>query len=338
MKVSDYDYKLPLSLIAQRPLDKRSESKLMVLNRSNKTISHRKFEDIVNYFGPNDVLVINNSKVLPARLQGIKEDTFAHIEILLLKEIEKDIWEVLVKPQRRVKVGTIVKFSDELKIKITKVKDKGICQGQLIYQGILIEILERLGEMPLPPYIKEKITDNDRYQTVYAKELGSAAAPTAGFHFTDDLLNKLKLKGVTIIEITLHVGLGTFRPVDVEIVEEHEMHAETYYIDKESANLLNQALKEGKKITAVGTTSVRTLESNYNNGFTSGLFETNIFIYPGYQFQVVDHLITNFHLPKSSLVMLVSAFYNKDEILKSYQVAIDKNYRFFSFGDAMLIY
>ncbi|MGI6771143.1 MAG: tRNA preQ1(34) S-adenosylmethionine ribosyltransferase-isomerase QueA [Acholeplasmataceae bacterium] len=338
MKVNDFDYKLPPKLIAQTPLEKRDESKLMVINRENNTLKHEHFYDILNYFKKEDVIILNDSKVLPARLYGIKEDTMAKIEVLLLKETTEDIWEILVKPARRVKAGTTVKFSDDLKLEILEVRDKGIAIAKLIYNGILNEILALLGEMPLPPYIHEKLEDKDRYQTVYAKNLGSAAAPTAGFHFTNEIIEQLKHNGVEFITITLHVGLGTFRPVDVDNIEDHEMHYETYYLSDESTRLLNEAIKENKKITCVGTTTLRVLESNFDGKFTSGLYETNLFIYPGYKFKVVDHLITNFHLPKSTLLMLVSAFYTKDKILAAYQEAILHNYRFFSFGDAMLIY
>lgn len=338
MKVNDFDYKLPQKLIAQTPLEKRDESKLMVLDRTNNSIKHEHFYDILNYFKAGDVIVLNDSKVLPARLYGIKEDTLAKIEVLLLKETTHDIWEILVKPARRVKPGTVVKFSDDLTLEILEVKDKGIAFAKLNYTGILNEILAKLGEMPLPPYIHEKLDDKDRYQTVYAKNIGSAAAPTAGFHFTNEIIDKLKLQGVEFINVTLHVGLGTFRPVDVENIEDHDMHYETYYLSTESTNLLNDAVTSGKKITCVGTTTLRVLESNFDGKFTSGLFETNLFIYPGYKFKVVDHLITNFHLPKSTLLMLVSAFYSKEKILAAYNDAILHNYRFFSFGDAMLIY
>jgi S-adenosylmethionine:tRNA ribosyltransferase-isomerase len=338
MKVNDFDYKLPQKLIAQTPLEKRDESKLMVLDRTNNSIKHEHFYDILNYFKAGDVIVLNDSKVLPARLYGIKEDTLAKIEVLLLKETTHDIWEILVKPARRVKPGTVVKFSDDLTLEILEVKDKGIAFAKLNYTGILNEILANLGEMPLPPYIHEKLDDKDRYQTVYAKNIGSAAAPTAGFHFTNEIIDKLKLHGVEFINVTLHVGLGTFRPVDVENIEDHDMHYETYYLSTESTNLLNDAVTSGKKITCVGTTTLRVLESNFDGKFTSGLFETNLFIYPGYKFKVVDHLITNFHLPKSTLLMLVSAFYSKEKILAAYNDAILHNYRFFSFGDAMLIY
>jgi len=338
MKVNDFDYKLPPKLIAQTPLEKRDESKLMVINRENNTLKHEHFYDILNYFKKGDVIILNDSKVLPARLYGIKEDTMAKIEVLLLKETTKDIWEILVKPARRVKTGTTVKFSDDLKLEILEVRDKGIAIAKLIYNGILNEILALLGEMPLPPYIHEKLEDKDRYQTVYAKNLGSAAAPTAGFHFTNEIIEQLKNNGVEFINVTLHVGLGTFRPVDVDNIEDHEMHYETYYLSDETTQLLNEAIRENKKITCVGTTTLRVLESNFNGKFTSGLYETNLFVYPGYKFKVVDHLITNFHLPKSTLLMLVSAFYTKEKILAAYQEAILHNYRFFSFGDAMLIY
>ncbi len=338
MKVNDFDYVLPKRLIAQTPLEKRDTSKLMVLNRNDDSIKHQNFYDITNYFGTNDVIVLNDSKVLPARLYGNKIGTNAKIEILLLKEIETDIWEILVKPARRVKPQTIINFSNKLQLEILEVQDKGIAIGKLIYDGVLIEILSLLGEMPLPPYIHEKLKDSDRYQTIYAKNSGSAAAPTAGFHFTNETLQKLKSHGVEIINVTLHVGLGTFRPVDVTNVEDHDMHYESYYLSDESASLLNQAIKNHKKITCVGTTSLRVLESNYTDKFNSGYFETNLFIYPGYKFKVVDHLITNFHLPKSTLLMLVSAFYSREKILAAYNDAILHNYRFFSFGDSMLIY
>ncbi|MGI6782279.1 MAG: tRNA preQ1(34) S-adenosylmethionine ribosyltransferase-isomerase QueA [Acholeplasmataceae bacterium] len=338
MKVNDFDYVLPKRLIAQTPLEKRDTSKLMVLNRNDDSIKHQNFYDITNYFGTNDVIVLNDSKVLPARLYGNKIKTNAKIEILLLKEIEPDIWEILVKPARRVKPQTIINFSNKLQLEILEVKDKGIAIGKLIYDGVLIEILSLLGEMPLPPYIHEKLKDSNHYQTIYAKNLGSAAAPTAGFHFTNETLQKLKSQGVEIINVTLHVGLGTFRPVDVTNVEDHDMHYESYYLSDESASLLNQAIKNHKKITCVGTTSLRVLESNYTDKFNGGYFETNLFIYPGYKFKVVDHLITNFHLPKSTLLMLVSAFYSREKILAAYNDAILHNYRFFSFGDSMLIY
>lgn len=338
MKVEDFNYHLPENLIAQSPLEKRDHSKLMVLNRSDQTIKHLNFYDITQFFSSEDVIVINNSKVLPARLHGIKKDTKALIEVLLLTEVSKDVWEILVKPARRVKPQTIVVFSDLLEMEILEVKEKGIATAKLIYDGILIEILSQLGEMPLPPYIHEKLQNSDRYQTVYAKELGSAAAPTAGFHFTTEILDKLRAKGVQIIEVTLHVGLGTFRPVDANNVEEHEMHYETYYLSQEAAKMLNEAVQSHKKITCVGTTSVRVLESNFQAEFKAGLYKTNIFIYPGYHFKVVNKIITNFHLPKSTLIMLVSAFYSKDEILRAYDAAVKNNYRFFSFGDAMLIY
>lgn len=339
MKVKEFDFNLPEELIAQHPLKDRDHSRLMVLNRNDKTIEHKHFYDIIDYFNKGDILVLNNSKVIPARLYGIKEETHAKIEILLLKELDrKDVWEVLVKPFRRVKEGTIVKFSDELLLKVLKLKGAGICEVKLIYDGILIEILEKLGTMPLPPYIKERLKEQNRYQTIYAKDLGSAAAPTAGFHFTKELLAKIRKKGVEILEITLHVGLGTFRPVSVDDVLDHHMHFETYYITEEVAERLNKAKNQHKKIFAVGTTTVRTLESNFDGKFHSGVYETDIFIYPGYKFMTIDHLITNFHLPKSTLLMLVSAFYSKEEILRAYEVAIKNRYRFFSFGDSMLIY
>lgn len=339
MKTSDFDYYLPEELIAQTPLIDRSSSRLMVLNREDETIENKKFIDILDYLTPNDVLVMNDTKVYPARLYAYKEDTKAHIEVLLLKDLGNNIWECLTKPQRRVKIGTILIFNDKLKGECQEVLDEGICHIKLIYDGILVEILNEIGEMPLPPYIHEKLVDNDRYQTVYAKNLGSAAAPTAGLHFTNELLEKIKAKGVEIIYVTLNVGLGTFRPVNVEDVSRHKMHSEAYHITKETADKLNEAKKSGKRIIAVGTTSVRTLESCYHeDGFVEESKETSIFIYPGYKFKVVDALITNFHLPKSTLIMLVSAFSNKDFILKAYNLAVKEKYRFFSFGDAMFIY
>lgn len=338
MKVNEYDFNLPKELIAQSPLEKRDNSKLMVLNKINGKIKHDNFFNIKNYLNEGDCLVLNETKVLPARIFGKKEITNANIEILLLKEIKKDVWETLTRPARKIKVGDIVNFNNILKAKCILEKDEGIRVFQLFYDGILIEILDKLGSMPLPPYITKTLKDKDRYQTVYANNLGSAAAPTAGLHFTKELINELKEKGVIILYITLHVGLGTFRPVNVENVLDHKMHSEEYYIDEETKDMLNKAVKEKRKIIAVGTTTVRTLESNFNdNKFSSGNFSTNIFIYPGYKFKVVDELITNFHLPKSSLIMLVSALSSKDNILNAYKMAIEEKYRFFSFGDSMLI-
>ncbi len=334
----DYDYELPQELIAQTPLPNRSESKLMVLNRRNKTIEHKHFSDIIDSLDEKDVLVLNDTKVIPARLYGHKEDTNALIEILLLKDEGNNIWQTLAKPQRRVKIGTIISFGDgRLKAKCISKEDMGICKFELIYEGILVEILDSLGEMPLPPYIHEKLKDKDRYQTVYAKNPGSAAAPTAGLHFTEELLSKLKNKGVEIVYVTLHVGLGTFRPVEEEDLTNHIMHSEYYEISEAAASKLNAALKNKKRIIACGTTSTRTLESAYNNGFKACCANTSIFIYPGYEFKVVSAQITNFHLPKSTLIMLVSAFAGREFILEAYQKAVEEKYRFFSFGDAMFI-
>ena len=339
MKTSDFDYNLPEELIAQTPIKDRDKSRLLVMDRVTGEIEHKTFIDIIDYLNPGDVLVLNNTKVLPARLIGNKEDTDAVIEVLMLKDLGDDTWECLSKPARRVKVGTIVKFSDELKAECTFVGEDGIRHFKFIYNGILMEILDKLGEMPLPPYIHEKLKDKDRYQTVYAKELGSAAAPTAGLHFTKDLLNKIKEKGILIEEITLHVGLGTFRPVEVEDVNNHKMHSEFYTMSKETANVLNIAKKDNRRIISVGTTTTRTLETimNLYNEFKECSGWTDIFIYPGYEFKAIDALITNFHLPKSTLVMLVSAFSTKENILNAYKEAVNEKYRFFSFGDAMFI-
>lgn len=340
MEVKEFDYYLPEDLIAQTPLLKRDESRLLVLDKKTGSINHEKFYNIINYLNKGDTLVLNNTKVLPARLIGIKEQTDAVIEILLLKNLEKDKWECLVKPARRIKEGTIISFGDKkLKAKCCGVFEDGIRHFELLYEGILMEILEELGTMPLPPYIHEKLKDQSRYQTVYAKEVGSAAAPTAGLHFTEELLDKIKEKGVNITYVTLHVGLGTFRPVNVEKIEEHEMHSEFYSMSKETAELLNKTHQSGKKIIAVGTTSTRTLETiaNKYEQFIECSGWTNIFIYPGYKFKAIDNLITNFHLPKSTLVMLVSALAGREKILNAYQIAVKNNYRFFSFGDAMFI-
>ena len=340
MKTSDFDYNLPEELIAQTPLKNRAESRLLVLDKKNKTYEDKVFTDILEYLNEGDALVINDTKVIPARLIGVKEETLAKIEILLLKNIEGDIWQALAKPQKRLKVGTIVSFGDGLlKAEVLDVLDEGMVNVKLIYKGILNEILDKLGEMPLPPYIHEKLKEKDRYQTVYAKNIGSSAAPTAGLHFTKELLKKVEEKGIKIVHITLHVGLGTFRPVNVDDITHHVMHSEYYEIDESSAQILKEVKKNGKKIVAVGTTSVRTLETIYDkygeikacSGYTS------IFIYPGFKFKVVDAIITNFHLPKSTLIMLVSAFAGKDFILNAYNHAVKEKYRFFSFGDAMLI-
>ena len=339
MKTDDFDYYLPEELIAQVPLNDRTSSKLMVLDKKTGQIEHKHFYDIVDYLNEGDVLVINDTKVMPARLMGTKEETKAHIEILMLKNIEKDVWECLVKPAKRVKEGTIIDFGGILKGKCIKVLDEGIRHIEFEYKGIFYEILDKLGEMPLPPYIHEKLKDKDRYQTVYAKEIGSAAAPTAGLHFTKELMDKLKQKGIIITNVTLHVGLGTFRPVNVEDVTKHEMHSEFYQMSKESAEILNKAKKENRRIISVGTTSTRTLETvmNLYGEFKECSGWTKIFIYPGFEFKAIDGLITNFHLPKSTLVMLVSAFSSKEIILNAYKIAVENNYRFFSFGDAMFI-
>lgn len=340
MKVEDFDYNLPERLIAQTPLEKRDSSRLLVLDKKTGAINHQHFYNIIEYLEEGDTLVLNDTKVLPARLIGEKEETKAVIEILLLKNIAGDDWECLVKPARRIKIGTVVSFGrGKLKAKCIKEGTDGIRHFTLIYNGILLEILEELGTMPLPPYIHEKLKDQSRYQTVYAKEVGSAAAPTAGLHFTKELLEKIKDKGVNIAYVTLHVGLGTFRPVSVDVIEEHKMHSEYYQMSKEVAKLLTETKKSNHKIIAVGTTSTRTLETimtKYHE-FRECSGWTDIFIYPGYEFKAIDNLITNFHLPKSTLVMLVSALAGKDNILNAYQEAINQEYRFFSFGDAMLI-
>ena len=340
MKTDDFDYYLPENLIAQTPINKRDESKLMVLNKETGTIEHHHFADIIDYLTPNDVLVLNDTKVMPARLIGQKEDTNGHIELLLLKNTQNNIYECLCKPAKRVKIGTIVNFGDGiLKAKCIEVKEEGIREFEFLYDGIFYEILDKLGEMPLPPYIHKKLKDKNRYQTVYAKNIGSAAAPTAGLHFTQELLEKLKNKGITICYVTLHVGLGTFRPVNVEDVTTHKMHSEFYTINEETAKILNQAKKDGKNIVSVGTTTTRVLETvmNQYQTFKACSGYTSIFIYPGYQFKAVDSLITNFHLPKSTLIMLVSAFCSKEIIMNAYSEAIKNNYRFFSFGDSMFI-
>ena len=339
MKTDDFDYYLPEELIAQTPIDKRDESRLLVLDKETGNIEHKHFKEIINYLDSNDVLVLNDTKVIPARLIGVKEETNAVIEILLLKDHGDNIWECLTKPAKRIKVGTIVKFSDKLSAKCIEIKDEGIRLFELIYEGILYEILDELGEMPLPPYIHEKLEDKNRYQTVYAKNIGSAAAPTAGLHFTNDLLEKIKEKGITICYVTLHVGLGTFRPVSVEDVTKHIMHSEFYQMSKETADILNEAKKTNKRIISVGTTSTRTLETIIKKYgcFKECSGNTEIFIYPGYKFEAIDSLITNFHLPKSTLIMLVSALATKENIMNAYNEAVKNNYRFFSFGDSMFI-
>ena len=340
MKTSDFYYDLPEELIAQDPLEDRSSSRLMVLDRESGEISHHIFKDIIEYLNPEDCLVINDTKVIPARLYGIKEDTGAHIEILLLKRRENDVWETLVRPGKKAKPGTRLTFGDgRLKAEVIDVVEEGNRLIHFEYEGIFEEILDQLGEMPLPPYITHKLQDKNRYQTVYAKHEGSAAAPTAGLHFTPELLEEIKKKGVHIAHVTLHVGLGTFRPVKVEDVTDHHMHSEFYIVEPEQAELINRVKKEGGKIVAVGTTSCRTLESatDENGILKAGSGWTDIFIYPGYPFKMIDRLITNFHLPESTLMMLVSALAGKDKIMAAYEEAVKERYRFFSFGDAMFI-
>lgn len=340
MKLSEFDYHLPEELIAQTPLKQRDTSRLMVLDKKKETIEDKYFYDILDELHEGDILVRNNTKVIPARLYGTKEETNGHVEVLLLKDKGHDVWECLVGNARIVKMDTVITFGDgSLKAKCIFIGEEGIRHFQMIYNGIFYEILDRLGTMPLPPYIKEKLEDQDRYQTVYAKVEGSAAAPTAGLHFTDEILEKVKTKGIEILDVTLHVGLGTFRPVKVDDVLEHHMHSELYMIDEDVAQKLNQAKANGQRIISVGTTSTRTLEANFKKygQFKATQESTDIFIYPGYQFEAIDALITNFHLPKSTLVMLVSAFANKEFILKAYNHAVEEKYRFFSFGDCMFI-
>lgn len=340
MNLSDYDYNLPEELIAQTPIEKRDESKLLVLDKENGDIEHKHFKNIIDYLHKGDVLVLNDTKVIPARLIGVKEETNATIELLLLKDLGNDTWECLSRPAKRLKIGTIVSFGDGLlKAEIIEKLDEGMVHAKLLYDGILMEILDKLGEMPLPPYIHEKLFEKDRYQTVYAKNLGSAAAPTAGLHFTEELLNNLKEKGIIITYVTLHVGLGTFRPVEVENILEHHMHTEYYEIAEETANILNNAQKEKRRIIAVGTTSTRVLETvrHKYDEFKACSGNTDIFIYPGFTYKAIDCLITNFHLPKSTLLMLVSAMATKENIFNAYNEAINKKYRFFSFGDSMFI-
>lgn len=340
MRTDDFDYYLPEELIAQVPIEKRDTSSLMVLDKKTGAIKHEVFHNIINYLEKGDILVLNDTKVIPARLFGVKKDTEAHIEILLLKNIENNDWECLVKPAKRVKVGTEISFGDGLLTAVClEEKEEGIRVFRLVYTGVLYEILDKLGTMPLPPYIKEKLEDKDRYQTVYAKNVGSAAAPTAGLHFTKELLKEIADKGVKICYVTLHVGLGTFRPVNVEDVTKHKMHSEYYVMNKETADTLNKAKKNGQRIISVGTTSTRVLEtiaSKYPE-FRECSGWTDIFIYPGYEFKAIDALITNFHLPKSTLIMLVSALSTKEIILNAYQEAVKEKYHFFSFGDAMFI-
>lgn len=340
MKLEEFNYDLPEELIAQTPLQNRSESRLMVLNKETGEIEHRHFYEIIDYLDEGDVLVINDTKVIPSRIYGNKIDTNAKIEVLLLKELENDIWETLVRPAKRVKTGTKISFGDgKIIAECIECADEGLRKFKMHYEGIFLEILDEIGNMPLPPYIHESLKDQNRYQTVYAKYAGSAAAPTAGLHFTKELLEKIKAKKIEILNVTLHVGLGTFRPVNAENIEEHHMHSEAYQITDEVANRLNLAKLEKRRIIAVGTTSTRTLEANYTKygKFTATKEETAIFLYPPYRISSIDGLITNFHLPKSTLIMLVSCLTTREHILNAYKVAIENRYRFFSFGDAMFI-
>lgn len=339
MKVTDFDYELPEELIAQTPIEKRDESRLMVLDRKEQTIEHKHFKDIIDYLEPGDVLVRNNTKVIPARLYG-KKETGAKVEFLLLNNMEKDIWECIVRPGNKLHIGAKVIFGDGLlKAEVLDTMPGGTRKVEFHYEGIFNEILDKIGLMPLPPYIHESLKENDRYQTVYAKYDGSAAAPTAGLHFTPELLKKIEEKGIDIANVTLHVGIGTFRPVKEDTVEAHQMHSEHFYIKEEDCEKINKAKKSGHRVIAVGTTSCRVLETIADdNGYVKPIEgDTQIFIYPGYKFRCLDALITNFHLPQSTLVMLVSALAGKDYIMKAYKEAVEQKYRFFSFGDAMLI-
>lgn len=339
MKTDDFDYFLPKELIAQTPLKKRSASKMLVLDKNTGDFQDKMFTDLIDYVNPGDVIVLNDTKVIPARIIGQKTDTGAVIEVLMLKDLGNDEWECLTKPAKRIKKGTVVKFSNELSCECVFVGEDGIRRYRFIYDGIFFEILDRLGQMPLPPYITEKLEEKDRYQTVYAKNPGSAAAPTAGLHFTKEYLNKIKEKGINIAYVTLHVGLGTFRPVVVEDVTKHEMHSEYYILSKEVADLLNETKRNGKKIIAIGTTTTRVLETvaKEDGSFCESSGNTKIFIYPGYKFKAIDALLTNFHLPKSTLIMLVSALAGRKNVLNAYKHAVKEKYRFFSFGDCMFI-
>lgn len=339
MNTSEFDYYLPEELIAQHPLEKRDDSRLMILNKETGKIKHERFYNLPNFIEKDDVLVFNNTRVLPARLYGKKSDTGANIEILLLKRRSLKNWQILIKPAKRVKEGSKVQFADDkLVMTILEKEDEGIAEAEFKYEGVFEKILEDYGNIPLPPYIHEKLTDKERYQTIYSKENGSSAAPTAGLHFTKEVLNDLKEKGIQMEYLTLHVGLGTFRPVKAEKIEEHKMHSEHYQIDEETAKRLNEAKKAGKRIIAVGTTSVRTLESSVVNDELKNLNgDTDIFIYPGYEFKFVDKMITNFHLPCSTLIMMISAFAGKENVMNAYETAVRGKYRFFSFGDSMFI-
>ena len=341
MNINLFDFELPEELIAQKPSDKRDHSRLLAINKDTKTYEDKVFYNIIDYLRPGDVLVRNNTKVIPARLIGVKELTGAHCELLLLKQEDGDNWECLTKPAKSLKVGAKVNFGDgKLLGEVIEEREEGLRLVKFHYQGIFLEVLDSLGKMPLPPYIKEQLCGNDRYQTVYAKYEGSAAAPTAGFHFTEELFEQIKSKGIQVVDVTLHIGLGTFRPVKVEDTDNHVMHSELYEISTEACDILNKAKKEGRRIIAIGTTSVRTLEANIQEfgKFVPIKKETNIFIKPGYEFKAVDAIITNFHLPKSTLIMLVSAFLGREFTLEVYKHAVDSRYRFFSFGDSMIIY
>ena len=340
LKTSDYYFDLPQELIAQDPLEKRDESRLLVMDKATGELEHRIFRDVLDYLEPGETLVLNNTRVIPARLLGEKEGTGAGVEILLLKRRDKDVWETLVRPGKKLKPGSRVSFGDGLlKAEILEVVEDGNRLVRFEYEGIFEEVLDRLGEMPLPPYITHKLQDKNRYQTVYAKFDGSAAAPTAGLHFTEELLQKIRDKGINIAYVTLHVGLGTFRPVKVDDVTQHHMHTEWYNVPEETAALINETHAKGKRVICVGTTSCRTIESAADeNGIVhAGADNTSIFIYPGYKFKAMDALITNFHLPESTLIMLVSAFAGRENVLRAYETAVRERYRFFSFGDAMLI-
>ncbi len=340
MKVSDFDYELPEALIAQDPLDKRDNSRLMVLHRKTGKIEHKHFYDIIEYLQAGDCLVVNNTKVIPARLLGTREETGGAVEILLLKRKEERVWESLVKPGKKAKIGTRIQFGEGLLTgEVTDIVEEGNRLIRFEYEGIFEEILDQLGQMPLPPYIKHQLTDKNRYQTVYARYDGSAAAPTAGLHFTEELLERIREKGIRIAEVTLHVGLGTFRPVKVDNVLEHHMHSEFYMLEEEAAHIINETKAAGGRVISVGTTSTRTIESvaDETGHVPAGSGWTDIFIYPGYRFKTIDGLITNFHLPQSTLIMLVSAFADRETVLRAYQEAVNEKYRFFSFGDAMFI-
>lgn len=340
MKVTDFDFYLPEELIAQHPMEKRDEARLMVMNKENGEIEHKVFKDIIDYLEPGDCLVLNDTRVLPARLIGSKEGTGGKIEFLLLKRVDKDTWETLVKPGKRAQIGTRFEFGEgELKAEVIGLGEEGSRIVKFQYEGIFEEVLDKLGQMPLPPYITEKLEDKEMYQTVYSREQGSAAAPTAGLHFTKELLEKIKEKGINIAFLTLHVGLGTFRPVKVENIEEHNMHSEYYCMSKATADIINKTKENGKNVIAVGTTSCRTLETigDENGRIKEQSGWTNIFIFPGYKYKIVDRLITNFHLPQSTLIMLVSALSGKENVMNAYETAVREKYKFFSFGDAMFV-